>query len=97
MDAEEREARVRDGIDQPTDQPDRGLIERVVVAPERHDARIVVIAGHPGEPIGMEPRTRHDQRRDPLFAFRAANHDLRPPRIDVRCGPGRHDLGASCA
>ena len=56
MDAEKREARVRDRIDQAGDEVARGRLQSVVVAAERDDPRHVrpAIAAHRRDPVGLE-------------------------------------------
>src|ERR1700722_308499 len=56
--AEERERRVGHRVNQPADQAGRGRPERVVVAAERDDPVLVAaLAGHGGDPVGLEAGT----------------------------------------
>ena len=59
MDAEEREPRVRDRVDEPTDKVLRFGHQRVVLTAERHDPHLTSHPGQGRHPIGVETGTVH--------------------------------------
>ena len=64
MDAQEREARVGDRVDEPADEAPGLRRERVVVAPERDDPRRRPAgAGHRGDAVGLETGAGDDVDR----------------------------------
>jgi hypothetical protein len=54
MDAQEREARIGQGVDEPVDQAAGIRREGVVVAPERHDPLPARVPGHRRHAVGVE-------------------------------------------
>jgi hypothetical protein len=72
VDAQEREARVGNGIDEVSAEATRLRAEREVVPAERHDRRRVLHGGRGdlGEPVGLEARAADDERRLQVAARR---------------------------
>ena len=99
MDAEERQPRVRDRVDEAADEVARGRREPQVGAAEGHDARVGPRPGRLGQPGRPQPRAGHGaagrdrlaglEREDgaPVAALdarhRAAQADLSAPGGDV--------------
>ncbi len=98
MDAQEREAGVRDRVDQALAQIPGVRGQRVVVAAERHDPLVAGSAGHPGHLVGLEAGTGDDVATDhvALHAVTAGDgdDDLVGAFPDLRDTRARPDLGA---
>src|SRR3954447_9820282 len=60
MDAEEREGRIWDRVDQASNEGASTRLQRVVPAPERHDLRGRRRAGHASDAVGVEAGARDD-------------------------------------
>ena len=68
VDAQEREARIGNRVDQPANERACVGRQRVVVAAERDDPLASGVAGHRREPIGLQPGAGDDVARHDVAA-----------------------------